>query len=147
MPNIFELCSNQKDFDKLQNIKDTFQKIQEDEKEKTKKRIIEKYLKLHIFSSYEEALDWGVKNPGKGILWHCKLLFWEEDKQKFKSYEQEFDRDGIIPFDVIRYYTKEELLEWIQEHIEHYNQKHPEKKNEKWWLDEYGKLSYVTVSI
>ena len=112
-----------------------------------KKRIIEKYIIQHIFSSYEEALDWGIKNPDKGILWHCKLLFWEEDKQKFKSYEQEFDRDGIIPFDVVRYYTKEELLEWIQEHIEQYNQKHPEKKNEKWWLDEYGKLSYVTISI
>ena len=88
MANIFELCSNQKDFDKLQNIKDTFQKIQEDEKEEFKKSIIEKYILHHIFSSYEEALDWGVKNPDKGILWHCKLLFWEEDKQKFKSYEQ-----------------------------------------------------------
>lgn len=147
MANIFDLCSNQKDFDKLQNIKDTFQKIQEDEKEEFKKSIIEKYILHHIFSSYEEALDWGVKNPDKGILWHCKLLFWEEDKQKFKSYEQEFDRDGIIPYDVVRYYTKEELLEWIQEHIEQYNQKHPEKKDEKWWLDEYGKLSYVTISI
>ena len=147
MANIFELCSNQKDFNKLQDIKDNLQKIQEDEKEEMKKRIIEKYILHHIFSSYEEALDWGIKNPDKGILWHCKLLFWEEDKQKFKSYEQEFDRDGIIPFDVVRYYTKEELLEWIQEHIEQYNQKHPEKKNEKWWLDEYGKLSYVTISI
>ena len=57
MANIFDLCSNQKDFDKLQNIKDTFQKIQEDEKEEMKKRIIENYLKHHIFSSYEEALD------------------------------------------------------------------------------------------
>lgn len=147
MANIFDLCSNQRDLNKLQDIKDTFQKIQEDEKEEMKKRIIEKYVLHHIFSSYEEALDWGIKNPDKGILWHCKLLFWEEDKQKFKSYEQEFDRDGIIPFDVVRYYTKEELLEWIQEHIEQYNQKHPEKKNEKWWLDEYGKLSYVTISI
>ena len=33
MPNIFELCSKQRDLNKLQNIKDTFQKIQEDEKE------------------------------------------------------------------------------------------------------------------
>ena len=147
MPNIFELCSNQKDFDKLQNIKDTFQKIQEDENEETKKRIIEKYLKHHIFSSYEEALDWAIKNPDRGIIWHCQLLLWEEDKQKFKSYEQEFDRDGIIPYDVVRYYTKAELLKWLQEHIEQYNQKHPEKKDEKWWLDEYGKLSYVTISI
>ena len=147
MANIFELCSNQKDFDKLQDIKDNLQKIQEDEKEEMKKRIIENYLKHHIFSSYEEALDWGIKNPDEGIQWHCKLLFWEEDKQKFKSYEQEFDRDGIIPYDVVRYYTKEELLKWIQEHIEYCNKKYPEKKDEKWWLDEYGKLSYVTILI
>ena len=145
MPNIFELCSNQRDFNKLQNIKDDFQKIKEKEEEETKKKIIEKYLKHHIFSSYEEALDWAIKNPDRGIIWHCQLLLWEEDKQKFKSYEQEFDRDGIIPYDVIRYYTKEELLKGIQEHIESYNKKHPEKMNEKWWLDEYGKLSYVTI--
>lgn len=34
MANIFDLCSNQKDFNKLQDIKDSLQKIQEDEKEK-----------------------------------------------------------------------------------------------------------------
>lgn len=143
MPNIFELCSNQKDFDKLQNIKNKFQKIKEDEEKENRREFIENYRKRHIFCSYEEALDWVIKNPNKSIQWHCKTLFWEEDKKKFKSYEQEFDLDGVIPYDIIRYYTKEELLKGVQEHIEYINNKYPEKANTKWWLDEYGKLSYV----
>ena len=34
MANIFELCSNQKDFDKLQNIKDTFKKFKKMKRKK-----------------------------------------------------------------------------------------------------------------
>lgn len=145
MPNIFELGSNQKTFNKLQNIKDKLQKTKEEKEKEDRREFIENYRKHHIFSSYKEALEWSIKNPDKGLEWHCKTLFWEEDKEKFKSYEQEFDLDGIIPYDVIRYYTKEELLKGIEEHIEYINNKYSEKANTKWWLDEYGKLSYVNI--
>lgn len=145
MPNIFELCSNQKGFNKLQNIKINLQKVKEDEEKENRRKFVENYRKHHIFSSYEEALNWSIKNPDKGLTWHCKTLFWEKDKKKFKSYEQEFDIDGVIPYDIIRYYTKEELLKGIEEHIKYCNNKYPEKSNTKWWLDEYGKLSYVNI--
>ena len=46
MANIFELYSKQRDLNKLQNIKDTFQKIQEDEKEEFKKSTPAKLFKL-----------------------------------------------------------------------------------------------------
>lgn len=144
MPNIFELCSDQKGFDKLQNIKSNLQKVKEDEEKENRRKFVENYRKHHIFGSYEEALNWSIKNPDKSIQWHCKTLFWQEDKQKFKSYEQEYSSDGIICHDVIRYYTKEELLKEIEERIEYCNKKYPEMK-ENWWLDEYGKLSYVNI--
>ena len=114
-------------------------------KKKDRENFIKNYRKHHIFSSYEEALNWSIENPDKGIEWHCKTLFWQEDKQKFKSYEQEYSFDGIMSYNVIRNYTKEELLKEIQEHIEYCNKKYPEKVNTKWWLDKYGKLSYVNI--
>ena len=145
MPNIFELDSNQKTFSKLQDIKNNLLKAKEEKEKEDRREFIENYRKHHIFSSYEEALNWSIKNPDKGIKWHCKTLFWQEDKQKFKSYEQEYSFDGVMCYDVIRYYTKEELLKGIEEHIEYCNKKYPENINEKWWLDEYGKLSYVNI--
>lgn len=145
MPNIFELCSDQKDFNKLQNIKNNLLKVKEEIENEYRREFIENYRKHYIFSSYEEALNWSIKNPDKGITWHCKTLFWQEDKQKFKSYEQEYSSDGIICHDVIKYYTKEELLKGIEEHIKYCNIRYPEMANTKWWLDEYGKLSYVNI--
>lgn len=145
MFNIFELCSDPKGFDKLQNIKNNLLKTKEEKEEEDRREFIKNYRKHHIFSSYEEALNWSIENLNKGIEWHCKTLFWEEDKQKFKSYEQEYSLDGVMCYDVIRYYTKEELLKEIEEHIKYYNSKYPEKANTKWWLDEYGKLSYVYI--
>lgn len=145
MSNIFELCSDQRGFDKLQNIKNNFLKAKEEKEKEDRRKFIENYRKHHIFSSYEEALNWSIKNPDKGIEWHCKTLFWQEDKQKFKSYEQEYSLDGIMCYDVIKYYTKEELLKEIEEHIKCCNNKYPEEANKKWWLDEYGKLSYVSI--
>ena len=145
MPNIFELGSNQKAFDKLQNIKNNLQKVKEEKEKEDRREFIENYRKHHIFSSYEEALNWSIKNPDKRVEWHCKTLFWQEDKQKFKSYEQEYSLDGVIPYDIVKYYTKEELLKEIEEYIKYYNNKYPEEANKKWWLDEYGKLSYVNI--
>ncbi len=108
-------------------------------------RRIENHRKYYIFNSYEDALEWGIKKQNKGIQWHGKILFWEEDKKKFKSYEPEFDLDELVHYNAIKYYTKEELLEEIQEYINRCNRKHPEEDNTRWWLDEYGKLKYVNI--
>ena len=74
-------------------------------------------------------------------------MYYEADKNRFKSYEQEFDLDGVIPYDVVRYYTKEELLKGIDEHIEYCNKKYPDKAYLEWWLDEDGYLNYVYAHI
>lgn len=142
MANIFDLASSSKGFEKLQQIKNDLQKEKEKEEEERRKHLEEVHRKKHIFDSYEHALDWAIKTQN-GLSWHDKTLFWESDKNKFKSYEQEFDLDGIIPYDVIKYYTKEQLLENIKNHIEWCNKKYPEKADTKWWLDEFGKLDYV----
>ena len=143
MPNIFELSCNQSNYNSLQKIKDTLLKEENDKKELQRKQFIENYRKKHIFSSYESALDYAIQHPDKKIEWHTKTLYWEEDKNKFKSYEQEYDISGVMCYDVIRYYTKEELLKGIEEHKENIKKKYPEEDN--WWLDEYGKLSYVSL--
>lgn len=141
MPNIFESCLNKKDFDNLQNIKNNLLKAKEDKEKENQKKFIENYRKHHIFNSYEEALNWSIKNPNKKLQWHCKSLFWQEDKNQFKSYEQEYDLNGIMCYDVIKYYTKEELLKSIKEYQN--NIPHFEKQN--WWLDEFNKLKYVNI--
>lgn len=142
MPNIFESCLNKKDFDNLQNIKNNLLKAKEDKEKERQRKFIEDYRKHHIFSSYEEALNWGIKNPNKRLCWHDKTLYWQEDKNKFKSYEQEYDLDGIICCDVIKYYTKEELLEKIKNFIQDCISKF---ENRNWWLDEFNKLKYVNI--
>lgn len=145
MPNIFDLCSDLRSFDSLSKVKEELLTKVEKEKEEQRKHWEKNYRKKHIFSSYEEALDWLMTHKGRGIEWHTSTIFYQEDKQNFKSYEQDSDYSGIIHYNVIRYYTKEELLKGIQEHIEYCNKKYPEKANTKWWLDKYGKLSYVSI--
>lgn len=142
MASIFDLASNSKGFKKLQQVKDELQHEREQKEEERRKHAEEIHHKKHIFDSYEQALNWAIKTE-KGIAWHAATLFWESDKNQFKSYEQEFDLDGIIPYNVIRYYTKEQLLKEIKEHIECCNKKYPEQADTKWWLDEFGKLDYV----
>lgn len=137
----FEVVSNQRTYKKIQSMKDKLMKDITAVIDVSNLKLIEYHRKYYIFNSYEEALEWSIKNPNKGIQWHSKILYWDEHKKKFKSYEQEFDLDGII----IRYYTKEELLKGIQEYIEDCNKKCPEEANRKWWLDEYGKLKYVHI--
>jgi hypothetical protein len=145
MANIFELGATKESLSKLQDVKNSLQKIKEEKAEEERKVFIENHRKKHIFSSYEEALDWCINHPNEYIEWHCKTLTWEEDKKKFKSYEQEYSYDGVMCYDVIRYYTKEQLLEGIKEHIEWCNKEYPEQANRKWWLDDYGKLNYVNI--
>ena len=142
MASIFDLASNSKGFEKLQQIKNNLQEEREKREAECRKYAIEVHRKKHIFDSYEQALDWAIKTQ-KAIAWHAATLFWEPEKNQFKSYEQEFDLDGIIPYDVIRYYTKEQLLKNIEEHIEYINKKYEDQEYLNWWLDEFGKLEYV----
>ena len=121
MANIFELGSNQEAYNKLQSVKNKFMMDVTAEIEADKLKLIENHRKHYIFNTYEEALEWCVKNTDTYIQWHNKILFWDEVKNKFKSYEQEYDLDGIICHDVIRYYTKDELLKGVQDHIEYCN--------------------------
>lgn len=126
-------------------IKSAHDKLEQEERAIMEKR----HKEQHIFSTYEEALDWLVVNPDKSINWHCWPMHWDEEKQKFVSYEQDFGYDGIIPTDVIHYYTREErlkgyTLEDLKEYEKFLDEKYPELgSNENWWLDEYGKLDYV----
>ncbi len=142
MASIFDLASNSKGLEKLQQVKNELQYEREQKEEERRKYTEEVHRKKHIFDSYEQALDWAIKTE-RGISWHTKTLFWESDKNKFKSYEQEYSFDGVMCYDVIRYYTKEQLLEGIKEHIEWCNKKYPEQTDTKWWLDTFGKLDYV----
>ena len=145
MPNIFKLSMSEQCFDNLRKIKNKLQKEIADEEIRRQNEIMNSYIKHHIFNSYEEALDWAIKNPNESINWHCKILSWQEDKQKFESYEQEYSLDGIVCYDVIKYYTKEELLKGIDDFIQHSNEIYPEINGKKWWLDEYGKLRHVSL--
>ena len=113
MASIFDLASNSKGFEKLQQVKNDLQEEREKREAERRKHAEEVHCKKHIFDSYEQALDWAMKTQ-KGISWHTATLFWEPDKNQFKSYEQEFDLDGIIPYNVIKYYTKEKLLKEIK---------------------------------
>ena len=142
MASIFDLASNSKGFEKLQQVKNDLQEEREKREAEHRKHAVEVHRKKHIFDSYEQALDWAIKTQ-KGIAWHTATLFWEPEKNQFKSYEQEFSFDGVMCYDVIRYYTKEQLIEGIKEHIEWCNKKYPEQADTKWWLDEFGKLDYV----
>lgn len=142
MASIFDLTSNSKGFEKLQQVKDELQHEREQKEEERRKHAEEIHCKKHIFDSYEQALDWAIKTQ-KAIAWHTATLFWEPEKNQFKSYEQEFDLDGIIPYNVIRYYTKEQLLKNIEEHIEYVNKRYKDQEYLNWWLDKYGKLDYV----
>ena len=142
MASIFDLASNSKGFEKLQKVKNDLQEECEKCEAERRKHAEQVHRKAHIFDSYEHALDWAIKTE-RGIAWHMATLFWEPDKNQFKSYEQEFDLDGVIPYNVIKYYTKEKLLKEIKEHIEYCNKQYPEQADTKWWLDEFGKLDYV----
>lgn len=113
--------------------------LEEIDKQESKRN--EDYIRKHIFKSYEEALDYVINNPVI-IQWHDKQLTWEKEQNKFKSYEQEYDIDGILAFDVVKYYTKEQILGKIKRHIEDVSKRYP-NDNRKWWIDENNMLSYV----
>ena len=127
-------------------IKAAHDKLEQEEREINERLHQER----HIFSTYEEALDWLIANPDKSINWHCWPMYWDEEKQKFVSYEQDFGLDGIIPTDVVRYYTREERLKGyttpeLIEFGRELDNKYGGNTSKNWWLDEYGKLEYVTA--
>lgn len=135
MPTIFELCENTKPIEDLRN---KMQRIADEIREKERAEIIRRHRESHIFDSYEDALDWLVKNPDRSIEWHIKTLRYLPEENLFLSHEQEYSFDGVIPYNVTRKYTREELLDQIYSII---------KKRgwdlEKDFKDEYGKLDYV----
>lgn len=126
------------------NSKRSLDKLLE-EIDKQESKYKEDYNKKHIFKSYEEALDYVINNPVI-IQWHDKQLTWEKEQNRFKSYEQEYDIDGILAFDIIKYYTKDQLLDNIKRHMENVSKKYPDD-NRKWWLDENNMLSYVYLLV
>ena len=131
MPTLFDLCQDTEPLKKLQ-------KIAVDIREKEHAEIVRRHRASHIFDSYEDALDWLVKNPDRYIEWHVKTLRYLPDENLFLSYEQEYSFDGVIPYDVRRKYTREELLNQIYNTI-----KERGWDLEKDFKDEYGKLDYV----
>lgn len=141
MPNLFEASCDQKSFENLKQIKANFEAEQAEEKRRDYERLIEHHKKTHIFETYEQALDWLVEHPDRSVEWHVRTLTWMPEKNLYRSYEQEFDIDGVIPYDVVRYYTREQLLDGIKEHIIYMKDKY--NADDSRLFDEYGKLNYV----
>lgn len=135
MPTIFDLCPNTKP---IKNIRNEMQRIADEIRNKERAEIIRRHRESNIFDSYEDALDWSMKHPNNGLQWHAKTLYYLPDENLFLSYEQEYSFDGVIPYDVRRKYTREELLDQIYSTI-----KERGWNLEKDLKDEYGKLEYV----
>ena len=133
MPTLFDLCQDTEPLKKLQQIS-------ADEKKRRYAEIVRQHRETHIFDSYEQALDYLVQHPGELISWHAKTLQYLPDENLFLSYEQEYSFDGVIPYDVRRKYTREELLNQIYDTI-----KERGWDLEKDFKDEYGKLDYVNI--
>ena len=100
--------------------------------------------KKHIFETYEEALDWLVEHPLSTIEWHTKTLHWDDNVKKFISREQDYSYDGVIPYDVVRQYTREQLLEGIEEHKKWMKSKYDDFDADN-YKDKFGKLDYVYI--
>ena len=135
MPTIFDLCPNTKPIEDLRN---EMQRIADEIRNKERAEIIRRHRESNIFDSYEDALDWSMKHPDDGVQWHAKTLYFLPDENLFLSYEQEYSLDGVVPYDVRRKYTREELLDQIYSTI-----KERGWNLEKDLKDEYGKLEYV----
>lgn len=97
----------------------------------------------HIFVRYEDALDWLMQYPGSTIVWHCKTIHFDENDRMFISFEQDYSLDGVVPYDVVKKYTRQQLLNEIEELKERIRQKGLGICE---LYDKYGKLDYVYVS-
>ena len=127
----------------LLELKERFEADEARRREEERQARIKEHKRTHIFTSYDRALVYLTKHPGKAIEWHAKTLVWDEEKGMFKSYEQDFDYEGVNCWDVIRYYTREELLQEHQDFCERKKQELGKDYDENWYLDEFGKLAHV----
>ena len=143
MPNLLDLCSNQESIENLKDLHTQIRlethKMSKTEAEEREKRHKEK----HIFVRYEDALDWLMQYPGSTIEWHCKTIHFDENDRMFISFEQDYSLDGVVPYDVVKKYTRQQLLDEIKELKEKIKQK---GFNIGELYDKYGKLDYVYVS-
>lgn len=143
MASLFDSTINANAFAKLQSMKESLIKEKEVQEQKYQTYKEQVYKERHIFHSYEECLDWMKENPYSMVHWHCSDIMFDDCKNLYKAYEQEFSYDGVMCYDVINYYTKEDLLKRIEKHKERIKSKYPDDK--EWWLDEYGTLKYVNI--
>lgn len=127
----------------LLELKERLEADEDRRREEERQARIESHKKKHIFTSYDRALDYLVDNPGSGIQWHTASVYWDEEKKKFEIYDQEYDIDGVIPYDVHYFCTREELLQQHTDHDEWLKSKRGKDYDPNWYLDEYGKLEYV----
>lgn len=129
--------------DSLLKLKERFEAYEAKVREERLQERETEHKKHHIFTSYGKALDYLVDNPGSGIQWHTASVYWDEEKKKFEVYDQSFDIDGVIPYDVHYFCTREELLQGHTEHDEWLKSEQGKDYNPNWYLDKYGKLEYV----
>lgn len=140
MPNIFELCSTEHDLKRNNITKELLLKEKEDILKREQDERDERHRKSHIFSSYEDALNYLESNPGQYITWHCDYITFIPEENLFRSNEQRYSCDGVIPYNVTCKYTHEELLENILLHIERLKEKGYDTSE---LYDQWGKLNYV----
>lgn len=139
MPNLLDLCSNPESRETILGIQRTLQAEKRKEEEIERKRMETRHREKHIFESYEQALDWLMQNPDGVISWHVKTLSWNPDENRFLSYEQEYSLDGVVPYDVKRFYTRDELLDQVYTYLKESCMTLDDLK------DKYGKLDYVHI--
>lgn len=139
MPYLFDLCNDEVQKQKFTELQKQLKADDLARKEKEWAEAVARHKAKHIFDSYEDALDWLTKHPGSVISWHIKTLSWLPDENLFLSYEQEYSMDGVIPYNVRRKYTREQLLDQIYSFLKEKGETVEVLK------DKYGKLEYVHI--
>lgn len=142
MPSLFDLCDEKS----RKKIAVLIEEAQAEEKVKTEKMLKEReeeHIRTHIFKTYEESLNYLKDNPGETIWFHTNILSFDTEENKFISFEQDFDLDGVCCYDVFRHYTYEELIDSVNRHREYMEKNFPRHKNG--YLDERGFLQYVHI--
>ena len=120
-------------------------KSEEDERLAKQRAIRDmKHNATHIFSSYDEALDWLVENPNKSVTWHAGSVSYIPGKNLFESYEPSCDLSSVIHFMVRKEYTKEEMLQRHHEHEQYLIEEYGDCDG---LYDENGKLEYVYINL
>lgn len=108
--NLVDCCTG---IDRLAELRDRLESEEESARQAEYEDILARHVRSHIFENYEDAIQWMTEHPGRRVSWHCKDLHWDQDKESFISYEQDYSEDGVMCYDVRRAYTAKELLEEI----------------------------------